>query len=415
MDPFNHRIRKKLSEHPHLPPDQRVWDQISSGLVPHHRPTVGVAIAVAALLMVAVASYWLGYQYADHGQEDTEISASSDHRAPMITPEIDTVWLRDTIIKYITEPSQEFQHAVVSEMITLDDQLSLFAKKTDRRTIDTDDSKSSDTPELVIKTSDTAAGPIQQNPREHSYRWQGALAALRVKFQLLPSAPTPGLTQYYGLRAEDIIKLEKRRLWWQYAIPKQIKLGILAGGLNIVKEDHDHSSERIVGITSDFVFSSRISLRTGLRFREYNTEYEEEEDIDLPITINLAAGERIHEVKEKRTYTTIPLLVNYAFLNRSRWQPYLEGGLIIGKLNKQDFSIEIKDSHGGERDVKERARGYSWRTTGYLVGGGITFNISPRYEAMFGVEGRYSSVEREDDLKLTDHGVGLRVSLRYNL
>ena len=298
MDQFDKKIGKTLAKAPRHEPDSEVWDKIAPHLTPPGKVTAGSwlkpAMITVGLMAFASVFYWLGTRHASSADLKFELEklaktvAELQQKNAGETEQImDTIVIRDTVWHFYLPDGRvtgSLNHATVENVNLNREKSSDYIK---------------DYVPEILKTSSSAAVYQSRQILENNY-WNllnGRKSILsknknaadlaeevvvdrndhtNIHYSTLDTR-TPLLSTtnkrniqlhpYHGLLADQIIKSEKSKRFWNTFIPDRVRIGALAGGLNPILHEVEHGQEWVAGVQTEFLFSPRISMLTGFRYR----------------------------------------------------------------------------------------------------------------------------------------------------
>ncbi|MCB0667137.1 MAG: hypothetical protein KDC80_15010 [Saprospiraceae bacterium] len=438
MDQFDKKIKQKLAKAPKHQADPEVWAGIAPYLPTSFRSGgsswLRYAFGLAALLALSGLFFWLGTKYVGSEKLEAEIkrlsasvqSLESERNNP--SPAVsDTLVIRDTIWQ-IYYPGQQYS----SQGIPSEIQNKMRVQRPRSESAPYLASSvlqypvSNKLKEVLAKNYVSllrGRGSKENNPATSTGRTNKdqatahRLALLRNINHYVTSKFRRNirLHPYQGLNAEEIIALEKSKRIWKALIPDHYRIGLVAGGLNLLLPEAEHAQEWVSGFQAELFFSRSISLETGLRYRYAHLKQEHEiHEIKFPLPDNLQNGDRIKEFYSTSQYLNIPLQIKYTYPLSRRFYPYLKSGVLVGAPISEDYKYEVI-RNGQEINLTAGNNGSAWALNSYLVGLGMEYNPNYRITYALDWEGRFPISKSSENEFQAQKGLGMRLGIYYNL
>jgi hypothetical protein len=222
------------------------------------------------------------------------------------------------------------------------------------------------------------------------------------------------LQPYRGLYAEDIIQMGRRRKIWDAILPDRHRIGMIGGAFNVATHELKHPREWLLALQYEMLFSPRISVLTGVRYRTFSAEDGHDlDDMDYPIPSDLMPGDQLEEIYIYNHYISIPLMAKYSIPVGKNFQLYVKSGLLFTKVLAQNYKFEI-NRQGDELKLDSKIGKGPMILSSYLMGVGVAYSLSPRFSSSLDLEGRYQFRQTNTEFQ-KNHGFGIRLGLHYTL
>lgn len=437
MDQFDKKIKQKLAKAPKHEPDPEIWANVA----PHLNPTtVGrrsswlqKMMIAASLLTLVGGSFWLGTLYHDQDLK-SEMERMSNSIAALQQTErerlriIDTLVVHDTVWHLFHPGNGQVAHdenvpTPNDNLYRSNNTISTYRPQIFNRDSHWSKSFIDQTIENNYKVllsnqrrgeSERASGSsVVADANDHSdnqielidKRFFVPFANFKRKIRLHP---------YQGLLADQIIKNERSRRFIRSILPKNYRVGLVTGGLNLLLHEIEHSQEWMAGVQIELHFSNRISFLTGIRYRYLQFKQEHDlEEISYPVPVDLQSQDQIREIYADVEYLNLPIILKYSVPLSPRFMPYVHAGLMIGGASSQAYKYEVIRNNQ-EFKLNVDPVGSSWTLNSYLLGAGLEYSISNRFVLTADFEGRTQFKAAEMEHQKYD-GLGMRLGLYYNL
>ena len=222
------------------------------------------------------------------------------------------------------------------------------------------------------------------------------------------------LHPYRALYAGEIIQLGRRRKIWDALLPEQHRIALIGGALNAITNELEHPGEWLLSLQYEMLFSPRLSLLTGLRYRNFSAKNEHDlKDLSYPLPPDMMAGDQLHEIYLNNQYISVPILVKYSIPLWRHFHPYLHSGLLFTKTISQNYKFEI-NRRGMDLNLNSKIGEGPLILSSCLVGAGVEYWLSQRVSTSLDLEGRYqfklSNIEVQKN-----NGLGVRLGIHYSL
>lgn len=434
MDQFDEKIKQKLTKAPEHRPNAGLW----AGIVPHlstmqkgKPPWLKYALYTALFLALSGFFFWIGVWYGKSDKMNAElirlaqsVANLENDRSSSIYGITDTLVRRDTIWQVIY-PGHGMIHSTASALAYPGHSGEAQNEYPNRSLYRPGISLHPDPYFLnqVVQAKYVAllSTPLPSDediPYEESDEGQmdSGIARLITKTILPKSSHRRSirLHPYHALMADQIIKTERSRRFWKALFPDQMRLGITTGGLNPLLPEAEHGQEWLVGLQTEFLFFSKISLETGLRYRyEFYKQEHEIDEARYPVPDGYQDGDRVREIYSTTHHLNVPLLIKYSYALSDRWYPYFKSGILIGAPISEKYKYEVQ-RNGMETELFAENKGNPWAINSYLMGLGIEYSPGYRFSFSFDLERRFRLRSGDSSFRIND-GLGVRLGMYYNL
>lgn len=422
LENFYKGIKDKMSNPPEVPTDFQMWEDIEQNLDKKKRNWM--LPVFLGLPFIILFSGFIGYLLAP--KTNTTLGFETEHTR-------DTIYINntthsiDTIIK--TEFITQWKYRNSNQTIQLQSQIQNLSNL--NRSLQNDlaslDSKLED---YRMAFSESI---IKDNPKYKHLDYfrninvtspynDNLLSTGRSTFENIALSPllNPGMLEYTrpkimiihnDLWLENMLKNKKPKSLLEQIVPDYVNLGISVETPGIAfTKDLSPGLESGFGFQSEFLFSPKFSIVTGIRSRSTQNKTT---DIAIASTYPqpiVTSEETFKNLKVKSTFVDIPFTFKYQMFKHKQNDIYLTGGVLLSKRTQTEYIFEyIRDA--SEIYYEEKAPGGNWGIGSTIIGLGYEMDTWGNTSAFLESYARYKFNGDSEPI----HGLGFRFGMYYKI
>jgi hypothetical protein len=422
LENFYNKIKNKISNTPDVPTDWGMWNDIESSLEKKKRNRFLPILLV--LPFIVFFSGLFGYLLAPNQGAVISNNIEEVRDTIYITNTISAV---DTVLK--TEFVTRWRYHNPSQHLQLQRQVQDLATNNQslQNNIDVLDSKLNDYQyafsESILKENpkyrhlDIFENGTKRNNRINS----DAPISERYPIGVLAYSPLlspkslfytrPQIMIVSDLWFENMVINKEPESFLDKIVPDYVNVGVSVETPSLAfTKNLSPGLEVGLGLNTEFMFSPRVSLVTGIRTRSSQNQTSDQIIASTYPQPMFGSEDSFKNLKVKSSFLDIPFTFKYNMFKQEANKLYLTGGVLVSKHNQTEYVYEYV-RNTSEVYYEEKIKGTGWNLGSATLGVGYEMETWGNTSAFVESNLRYQFKSETEAI----HGIGFRFGMYYKI